>query len=559
MQHRPYQLDCINAILTRRDAGIRRQLVSKGTGLGKTSTFAGLVPHMPCGGQMIVVAHREELVQQAAEEIALWNPTVSIAVDMAEQKADGREDVIVASVQTLGTARSQRLSKYDPARCCWLIPDEAHHATASTYGRIIDHFMVNPAATLVGFTATVNRADGVALGSVFDEIVFQYDMLDGILAGWLSDVHGFMLRTGTDISKIGSSNGDFKEQELTDAVNTPQRNEAIVKAWIDRCWPRQTMVFSKNVVHAKDMCAAFQRQGIRAAYSWGEDKERHSKLALFKSGQLDVIINCQLWLEGFNYKQIECIIPVTPTKSQSKLIQMVGRGTRLGEGIGNLVEWRKRGLLKDTDKTNVVVLDPVDTFGRHSFATLPSLFGLSPNLDLQGASVVAAMSAIKEALAQHPEADVSGLTQLSDLEMHIKQANLWQIRFAEDTKDFSGLQWTKRGDGTYRLLLPKNEYFRIEEDMVGKFTVEGRLKGTPYKHEKLTSLADAVKLVEQTITTLAPEHLILLGREEKWMKSKITAGQMEQLQKLKVPDHQIVQWNRGQAAAYITSRFNKRA
>jgi ATP-dependent helicase IRC3 len=549
---RPYQERNVEIIYARRDAGVRRQLSVNATGTGKTTTFSHVRARK--GNQSVIVAHREELIDQAAEEIAIWNPRLDIGIDMGTRFADGREDVIVGSVQTM---QGERLMKLDPARIEWLHIDEAHHAPAPSYGVIIEHCMVNPATTLVGWTATDKRADGIAMGSVFDEIVFQYSMLDGIQDGWLSDVHGFMLRTGTDISKVGSRDGDFSNKAITAAVNTPERNESIVKAWLEYCWPRQTMAFTVDVGHARDLCEAFKRQGIRAAYSWGEDKERHIKLQLFKSGLLEVLLNCALWIEGMNYKQIECIIPATPTKSQSKLIQMVGRGTRLGEGIENLIEHIRQGLLKDTDKTNCLVMDPLDTFGRHSLATLPSLFGLSPNLDLQGASIVAAIAALKKADREHPQVDFSQLEELSNLETYIQQANIWKVRFAEEVTGFSELQWTRRGDGSYRLLLPKNEYFRITEDMVGKFTVEGRLCGKKYQRDKLASLADAVKLAEQTITTISPEHLFLLGREAKWMKGKVTGPQMAQLKKLRVPDSQVVMMNRGQAAAYITSRFNK--
>jgi ATP-dependent helicase IRC3 len=555
---RPYQEQAIQNILERREAGVQKQLASLFTGGGKTVIFANLPEHMPKGSQEIVIAHTEELVEQAAEKIAKWNPHLSIAVDMANRKADGREDVIVASVQSLSARNGARLEKYDPARVCWLVVDEAHHAVAGSYRTVIDHFMVNPFTTLTGFTATPNRADGLAMGSVFEEIVFQYGMLDGISDGWLSDVHGFMLKTGADISHL--NNRDFNNDEkLTKAINTVNRNEALVKGWIQYLWPRQTIFFTQNIQHAIDLEAAFKRQGLQAAAVWGSDPDRRKKLEAYRRGDLQILINAQLLIEGFDMWQVEAVVPATPIKSQGRLIQMVGRGTRLQEGISNLVEWRKLGLLTDEHKQNCLVMDPMDNFGRHSLATLPSLFGLSPKLDLQGQSVVAAIRAIQSAQAKFPNADLSNLEQLDELDIYARQADMWQVRFAEDVKGFSELQWTKRGDGSYRLLLPKNTGFlRVTEDMVGHFTVEGVIQQQQVRQEKIASLAEAVGLAEKEVSSKTPENLILLGRERKWMKGPVTGPQMNILKRLRVPDSEVVKMTRGQAAAFITQRFGQK-
>jgi superfamily II DNA or RNA helicase len=554
---RPYQEDCVQIAYSKREAGLRRMVACMATGLGKSRVLAEVIARSTPGGQSIAVAHRMELIDQLAEEVALWNPKKSIGVEMGARKADGREDIIVGSVQTL--SKMSRLEKINPFKVEWLIYDECHHANAPSYGLIADYIMANPAATLYGTTATVNRADGQGLGRMFDEVVYQYDILKGIEHGWLSDVHGFMLKSGTDISAVRAHDGDFTEKGISSAVNTPERNELIVKGWIEYLWPRQTMVFTVNVAHARDICAAFQRQGIRAAYSWGEDKERRAKLALFTSGQLDVLINCQLWIEGFNYRMVEAIIPATPTKSQPKLIQMVGRGTRLDPRIDNLVDFRNGGLLTDDHKQNVLVMDVLDVLGRHSLATVPSLFGLSPKLDLEGSSVVAAIKAINKAQAAHPNVDMGQLEQLSNLETHIQEANLWQVKFAEDIKGFSELQWTKRGDNSYRLLLPNNEYVRVSEDLVGKFVVEGVINNQPMSETKIASLAEAVGLAEREVSSRTPQHMILLGREQKWQRQPVTGNQMKLLRRLRVPDSQIVQMTRGQASAYLNQRLNTRA
>lgn len=556
---RPYQEQCISKIIERREANVRKQLVSKATGLGKTVTFANLPERMPRGAQMVVVAHREELVMQGAEKMAHWNPTLNIGVDMADHKADGREDVVVASIQTLAARKGARLAKYNPQRPCWLIVDECHHATAATYGNVIDYFMENPEALLVGFTATPNRADGVAMGQVFEEIVFQYGMLDGINDGWLSDVHGFQLATKTDLSKLSKKDlANSSSDKVSETVNTSARNEAIVKAWIENFWPRQTIVFTVNVQHAQDLNAAFLRSGVRSAAVWGGDPDRQKKLTMLRDRSLDVIINCQLLIEGFDWWGIEGVVLAAPSNSQARVVQEVGRGTRLDERVENLVEWREQGRLTDEHKQNVLVMDCLDVFGRHSLVTLPSLFGLAPQLDMQGQSVSQVVAAIKAAQAKFPNADLSGLTHFDELDTYIRHADMWKVKFAEETQEFSELQWSKRGDGAYMIRLPRNEFFRVTEDMVGHFDIEGVLKGHNYKRAGIASLAEAIGDVEKTITTHDADLLKLLGREQKWRKLSVSAGQMEQLQRLRVPTEYVAQMNRGAAADYITSRFNRR-
>jgi ATP-dependent helicase IRC3 len=307
--------------------------------------------HMPKGSQAHVIAHREELINQAAEKIAFWNPKLNIGIEMGKSKADSRDDVVVSSIQTI--ISQERLHKFDPNNVAWLVVDEAHHATASTYVDVINYFLTSANTTLVGFTATPNRADGVALASVFDEVVFHYGMLEGIQDGYLSDVHGFTLKTGVDISGVRASKNDegesgFNQKQLVSLINTPHRNEMIVKAWIDSMWPRQTIAFTEDIQHAKYLAAAFRRQGVKAEAVWGKstkhgDSNRKAKIIAFESGEIQVLVNAQLLTEGFDVWQIEGIIIAAPTKSQAKFIQMVGRGTRLHFGIDNLIVWRNDG------------------------------------------------------------------------------------------------------------------------------------------------------------------------------------------------------------------------
>lgn len=559
MQLRPYQTDLLRTSLEYYQAGITRQLLTLPTGMGKAVCLANMKSHHGLKGRTLVIVNREELATQAAEKMAVWNPGMSIGIDMGDRKAT-KDETIVAGIQTLAVSK-HRLERLDPSEFGLVIVDECHYSVADSYKKVFSHFGLlreqgKSPILLAGYTATTQRGDQRPLGEIYDAVVYEYPLRRAIEEGWLVGLHGIQIKTGTDISKVGVSKGEFKQDELADAVNTPVRNELIVKAWIEYAWPRQTVAFCTDVAHAKALRDVFVRNGVRAEAIWSDDPQRRAKLAAFRTGDVDVVVNVAILIEGYDYWGVECILLAAPTKSPSRMVQQIGRGTRLEEGVNNLVEWKSANPDKQV-KEACLILDCVDNTGKHSLVTLPSIFGMSKDLDLQGQNVVAALKAIEDAQFKYPNADLSKLENINDLEVFAQAANLWQVRFATEVQGFSELQWVRRGDGSYRILLPKNEYFRIEEDLVGKFTVEGRLKEKKYQPKKLASLADAVKLVEQTITTNAPEHLILLGREATWMKGRVTGPQLEQLKKLKVPDSQIVMWNRGQAAAYITSRFNK--
>jgi ATP-dependent helicase IRC3 len=546
MNLRPYQETCIKNVLSRRDAGVRRQLISLFTGGGKTVILANLPEHMPKHSQMVVFAHRSELIEQAAEKIAKWNPSLNIAVEMADQKADGREDVVVATVQTLDSARIQ---KFDPKWCAFLVADECHRCLGASYQRVASHFMVNPQTTYLGVTATTQRGDGQALGQVFDEIVFQYGMLDGIKDGWLVDVFGVQLRTQTDISGVGSNNGEYDKQELANAVNTPARNEAIVRTWIEYCWPRQTVCFCVNVQHTKDLCAVFVRNGVKAEAVWGTDPDRKKKLARFRAGELDILLNCQLYIEGFDMWQVECVILAAPTRAQGKLIQCMGRGTRIEEGVEN------QRFATEDQKQNLLVLDCVDNTTRHSAITLPSLFGLSPELDMRGQSVTTVLKQIESQQLLHPNVDMSALKDIANLKTYVREADLWTVRFAAETSEFSELQWSKRGDGSYRLLLPKGESFVIREDMVGHYEVRGTVNGVVYKSENFANLGEAVGFAELGIMQNGKDIVTLLRKSAPWMKGDVTSKQRELLYKFRVPEEQIAKMNRGSAQQWLAQRF----
>jgi ATP-dependent helicase IRC3 len=180
IQLRPYQEESITSVLTSLSQGARRLGLSLATGSGKTVIFSHLIdrvpPSTPEATQTLVLAHRRELVEQAARHVRQLYPHKTVDVEMADQHATGVAEITVASVQSITSG--ERLLKYDPAKFKLVLVDEAHHIAAPTYLAVLKHFnlMEKDAKThtaLVGVSATFSRVDGLSLGAAIDHIVYH--------------------------------------------------------------------------------------------------------------------------------------------------------------------------------------------------------------------------------------------------------------------------------------------------------------------------------------------------------------------------------------------------
>lgn len=525
------------------------------TGLGKGNQFANLARHLKPTKRMMLLVHTIDLVEQGAKRIADWNPGMRVGIEMADRFATD-EPVVAASVQTLGREDSSRMSSFNPMDFEFLVIDESHRATADSYVRIIDYFVAgNPDILIVGFTATPNRADFVPLGQVFDEIVFDYGIQKGIANGWLVDIKGIRVKTKTDISNIKTVAGDFKQDELEAAVNTPERNQLIADAWVENCYPRKTVVFCVDVQHAKDMALVFQMKGIPAEAVWGADPIRKEKMERFKSDQTMVMMNVKLLTEGFDLWSISCVVPAAPTKSQGRLVQQVGRGTRLQVGMWNLNEARANGALLSHHKTDCLVMDVCDVTGKHSLVTLPSLFGLGPKLDLNGKSVMGAVKAIEDAQYANPNVDFSRLEDITKLKSFVESINLWSVNFCTEITDSSELCWHKFVDNSYRLLMPGKEQLVIKGNLLGQFAVRGTVMGERIEMGEFTSLPDALAFAEHNVATKGKQMLTLLRREAKWHSAQVTDSQVVLMKKFGMPRSEIAKHNKGTAAKWLNQRI----
>ncbi|KIW24988.1 uncharacterized protein PV07_10664 [Cladophialophora immunda] len=379
IQLRTYQEECIQSVLSYLGKGHRRLGISLATGSGKTVIFTQLInriePPTPIAQQTLILAHRRELVEQAARHCERAYPEKSIDIEMGDIHASGAADITVASVRSM--VSGERLSKYKPERFKLVLVDEAHHIVAPGYLQVLQHFGLEKQAgtgpALVGVSATFSRFDGLKLGAAIDHIVYHKDYIDMIGEQWLSDVMFTTVRSKADLSRVRSGkDGDFQTGQLSAAVNTEITNEITVRAWMEEARDRKsTLVFCVDLNHVASLTSTFRKHGVNAQSITGNTKKtvRGERLDAFKNREFPVLLNCGVFTEGTDVPNIDCVLLARPTKSRNLLVQMIGRGMRLYPG-----------------KKDCHVIDMVASL-ETGIITVPTLFGLDPSEMVKSAKV----------------------------------------------------------------------------------------------------------------------------------------------------------------------------
>ena len=533
--NRYYQDEQLGAIENNYVANVTQQLVSAATGTGKTVAFSQVPDrmrkHLP--GQTLVLAHRDELLDQNIDKLRKYNPTLKVSKEKAELYADTESDIIVASVASLGRANSARADRFNWEQIDKLITDEAHHSTANSYMNIYEKAGVLDSTKKlhVGFTATPQRADGKALAKVYKKIVHEYSIRQAIEDGWLVDVKGIKVRTGVSLDQLKTVMGDFKEDELAATVDTTARNTLAVTTWLKHASNRQTVVFCVDIAHAQHLADAFKAAGVKCEAIWGNDPDRETKLKAHEAGELQVLTNCGILTEGYDDWRISCILLARPTKSGTLYVQMVGRGTRLDPDWGCL----KRGNGVYTQdwprKSDCIIIDMVDVTSRHSLVTLPTLMGMSAALDLRGGSLVAAIQLLEEKQEQYSNVDFSLLNDITELDKYIESVDLFNIKPAPEVDENSSMIWQHAPDGGYVLRLPDKNVVTVKQNLLDKWEVKAKIFDKKYKGER-ESLQDVIRAADELIIREAPHALKLVQRGQSWQRKPATQAQLKFIARL---------------------------
>jgi superfamily II DNA or RNA helicase/HKD family nuclease len=328
----PIQVDALQALSDTRDAGYRRGLVVLATGLGKTWLAAFDAQQMGAR-RVLFVAHREEILNQAAETFLRIRPRARVGFYMGQVR-DVQVDILCASVQTLG--RAAHLSRFAPQHFDYIVIDEFHHAAAPTYRQLLTHFAPQ---FLIGLTATPDRTDQSDILSLCDDnLVYSCNLFTGITAGLLAPFHYFGIwDESVNYKEIPWRNGRFDPEQLTHKLATLARARHALRQWRDKAQSR-TLAFCVSVRHAQYMADQFRKDGIEAAAVYaGSEMSRGDALAQLSEGRLQVIFSVDLFSEGVDLPSIDTVLMLRPTESKILFLQQLGRGLRRFEGKEKLV------------------------------------------------------------------------------------------------------------------------------------------------------------------------------------------------------------------------------
>jgi superfamily II DNA or RNA helicase len=316
---RPYQIQAQEAI-TRGFTEYDRQLAVKPTGAGKTILFASLAQHYQ-PRRTLVLAHREELIQQAVDKIAKATGLVA-DIEMADSHASLDAPVVVASVQTL--MREKRRARWPRDHFGLVVVDEAHHSLADSYLSTLRYFDEN--AFVLGVTATPDRGDKKNLGRYYQNIAYEVTLLDLIKQNWLSPIRVKTVPLSLDLRGVRTTAGDYNADDLGHAIEPYLARIADVMVENRH---RKILVFLPLIRLSQQFAAMCRERGIAAEHVDGQSSERAACLARFSRGETTLVSNAMLLTEGYDEPSIDCVVCLRPTKVRGLYSQIIGRGTRI--------------------------------------------------------------------------------------------------------------------------------------------------------------------------------------------------------------------------------------
>ncbi|RYG36577.1 DEAD/DEAH box helicase [bacterium] len=563
---RSYQTQAIQAVLAAMDRGVRRGLIVMPTGCGKTKTFAELIRQLSDRPEFeaLVIAHRFELLEQGRRAIGEVNPHLIVSTEAGDDRATEGADVVMAGVQSIGRTTS-RLSWLKPTL---IVTDEAHHAAAPSYGTVYERYGVyDDAATVfhLGVTATPHRLDNKRLsgnGGIFEEVLFTYTLREAIAAKFLTDIKGYRIQGGADLTGVKTTAGDYNLKQLEAAVNTPKEIELAYKAWQEHAEGRKTIVFCTGVDHAKDVAAVFEEHGVSARAVYGDmDRDaRAATLRMFTSGQVQVLTSMDVLTEGFDEPSASCVLLIRPTQSWALFTQMVGRGLRLFAG-----------------KSDCVVIDVVGVTQQHALGKAPppgkerpSLSGLVdlPDIDLQGHTLSEALDLFEgmdegqqEGIRRRPTtfrglvANTEAVDMLGELSTPIEAGGATE------------LAWFKVGEARYVVACGSsagedNREGHLAMDTLGRWWI--RLRSSKREEKFIVRVeSDDLPLVfvqaDLILSDYWPGIKAIASTKAPWRKLDPSTKQIAILKRFKLSDETIAMMNRGMVDQFLRRKSVQRA
>jgi len=504
-----------------------------------TVVFADLVSRRP--GRALILAHRDRLIQQAAEKLEAIIPRHKIGIVKAEMNQCAA-DVVVASVQTL--ARPRRLAKMPTFDT--VIVDECHRSAAVTYRRILDHVR-HQDTLLLGVTATPSRADGIGLDEIYEEIVHEVGILQLIEEGHLAPLRGQKIYIAADFSSLHTRTNtdginDYRQDEVVKLMAQADWYKHVTEGWLKCAADRRTLAFvppgkdddDRSTAMAFQLADYMRERGVTATAVNGQSDlgEQRRVIRDFEAGQLQVIVNCDLYTEGVDIPSINCIVFARPTKSQIVYAQAIGRGTRPSP---------------ETSKTDCLVLDVVGASNRFDLCTLGSLFGIKSLKDDEDVSQ--AIEREKKEHAEQAEREqetlrVKGEVRAKDIDLFGGRSH--QQPQQEKKKLFDWIIYRERKQsflvsGGHEFMISKigDTYTYADLSWSGKF--QGQTRN--YNEAKDACEAEL-------------RRKLFGGRDAPWRGAPASEKQIALLTKFKIPIKPDI--TKGEASDLLDAKFSKK-
>lgn len=591
MPNRPYQSQCLDAIALGSIQGCNRQLIVLPTAAGKTHIFSQLPSalRMRRPDKMLVIVQADELAFQAAHKLQEVNPALKVGLEKAQYKSSWSDDIVVASVQTLGGTKkaddgswefSKRLRTIDPAAFRNIVIDEAHHVTASNYHGILRYFGVmksdpaynDPTKFLLGVTATPNRSDNKGLEGFFERIVFSRDIRTMIKEGWLAEPIGHRVDTMVSLDGVQTRGGDYVDGQLTKVVNTPDRNKLIVDKYLELGNGAPFIALTVDIQHTVDLTEMFRSRGI-ACYGIASknehqcewlvtaEKERKSVIERYNRGEFVGLVSCQALMEGFDAPRATVCLWARPTKSGLLYTQGTGRVLRPYPPPEQATTWT--GWKKD----NAIILDFVDntTTVGHALVTAPTLFGLRPDFNLGGKKALAVVEEIERLKAAKPGLNASLYTDLDKLRAVSEKIDLFAVpTVPPEIQQHSQFSWTTGvSDGVYQLAMPDKGLLAIRVNALGEYEIARHVTGVKTPLGSAKTLTEALKLADKHVPA---EAMIILRSDANWRKLSCSEAQLSLYRRLypevrrtfssesEFENFVRTNYSRGQVSALISQR-----
>lgn len=508
-----------------------RALVVAPTAWGKTIFFSALIHALKSDKPVLIIAHRDELLDQARDKFHMFDPTAIVG-----KVGGGRHEygcpVTVASIDTIaGDKHLEKLPEYGYGL---VIIDECHHAPAPKYMKVIN---VLKEAFILGVTATDERLDGKSLEPIFGKALFRMPIVEAIAKKRLSDVKAIAIRTEVNLDNVKSQKNmegevDFNQSELDLAVNTPARNKRIVEAYQEHSPGERAICFAVTVAHAQAIADTFNEAGINAICVTGNTpiKERKQIYTDFDHGTIKVLTNVMVLTEGFDAPKIKAVLMARPTQSRALYLQCVGRGLRKSPG-----------------KSHCIILDLTDNCDKYRLK--PQSLRKAIKSDLQEGETILEAIEREEIEKEEREVQVRKLKEKRLKDIHIDL--------------FEKLEWKELPNGVFLLEVGAERHkIALTPSTSNPDQYYVALKRAPiYEFQKLTRQPLPIDWAQSEAESYArkilaePKGISLVDPSSPWRNKPISEKQQGMLKMYRIPIFENM--TSGQASDLIDAHKQK--